>query len=159
MENPIAIITPSPLRRFFAIAILMLLGGLLIYLAFAAPLASLVRQVILIALGIGALIASDKMRRATDLSIIMTEDGISDSSGREICRIDDIASIDSSLFAFKPSSGFLLRTKTDLGASWAPGLWWRIGRRIGVGGATPAAQGKFMAEAIAWRLANTGQDH
>ena len=156
MDNPIVTITPSPLRRTLSIAILMLLGAVLIYLAFVAPLASVARQIFLIALGIGALILGDKMRRATALSIIMTEDAIIDSSGTVLCRLDDIESIDRGLFAFKPAQGFLLRTKAPLGRHWSPGLWWRVGRRIGVGGATPATQGKFMAEAVAMYISERG---
>ncbi len=36
---------------------------------------------------------------------------------------------------------------------WRPGLWWRVGRRIGVGGMTPASQTKFMSEIIAAMIA------
>jgi hypothetical protein len=31
---------------------------------------------------------------------------------------------------------------------WVPGLWWRIGRSVGVGGMTGAAETKMMAEMI-----------
>jgi hypothetical protein len=32
---------------------------------------------------------------------------------------------------------------------WRPGMWWRVGRRIGVGGMTPAHQCKHISEIIA----------
>jgi len=32
---------------------------------------------------------------------------------------------------------------------WVPGLYWRVGRRIGVGGATHPSQAKAMAELLA----------
>ena len=38
-----------------------------------------------------------------------------------------------------------------------PGLWWRIGRRIGVGGVTPASQSKVMADLITARLIERDQ--
>jgi len=158
MENPIATLTPSPIRRAFSITVLMVLGVLLIYLAFTASLASVARQIFLIAVGIGALSLGDRIRRASALSIVMTQDTITDSSGRELCRMDDIVSIDRGMFAFKPASGFLVRTKLPLGRHWSPGLWWRFGRSIGIGGATPASQGKLMADIIAHRLQGKSAD-
>ncbi len=154
MKNQIAIITPAPVRRAVSFTILFLLGAMLVYLAFTVPGASAVTRTILIAGGITAIVLADKLRRATALSLIMTEDGLYDSTGREICLIAEITGIDRGAFAFKPSNGFLIRTKTRGPRTWAPGLWWRLGRRIGVGGVVPAGQAKFMAEAIAIRLAD-----
>ena len=51
-----------------------------------------------------------------------------------------------------------LKTKTPAARRWEPGLWWRIGRRIGVGGVTPASQSKVMADLISARLVIRGQD-
>ena len=153
MQDPIVTISSSPVRRMFSIGILMLLGGMLIYLAFAVPLASVARQIGLIVIGIGVLILGDKLRRSTALSIVLSESGISDSSGRQLCRMEDIAGIDRGAFAIKPANGFMLRTKNPLGRHWSPGLWWRFGRRIGVGGATSCSESKMMAEVIAMRLA------
>ena len=61
--------------------------------------------------------------------------------------------MDRGTFAFKPSNGFLLRTATKQPRLWKPGLYWRMGRRIGVGGITRAAEAKLMADVIAVRLA------
>lgn len=152
MEDQIAIITPSPVRRFTAVSIVLMLGFFIIYLAFSSPPDSILWQGFLLVAGVGAVMLGDKMRRATALSIILTKDAITDSSGRLICRLDDITSIDRGALAFKPANGFLLRTKSRLGRSWSPGLWWRFGHRIGVGGATPSGQGKMMAEVIAIRI-------
>jgi len=154
MQNQIAIITPAPVRRAVSFSVLFLLGAMLVYLAFTVPGASAVTRTILIAGGIAAFVLADKLRRATALSLIMTEDGLYDSTGREICLIAEIAGIDRGAFSFKPSNGFLIRTKTRGPRAWAPGLWWRLGRRIGVGGVVPAGQAKFMSEAIAMRLAD-----
>lgn len=158
MENAVAMITPSPVRRVISVSILYILGAIVLYLAITKPPAQIVYQVFLLLIGIGAVILGDKMRRATALSLFMTNDALVDSSGREICRLDDIMGIDRGAFAFKPANGFLLRVNKQLGRSWSPGLWWRMGHRIGVGGATSARQGKFMAEAIAMHLAMAGKD-
>lgn len=153
MTSPTATITPSPARRLVSITIILSLGVILIYLALSAPPASAMWQVFLLTLGVGALVLANKLRQATLTSIILTDDGLVNSLGVELCKIDDITGIDRGTFAFKPSNGFLIRTRFPQSRVWAPGLWWRMGRRIGVGGVTPAGQGKFMAELIAMRIA------
>jgi len=152
MQDIIAEITPSPARRLVSVTIWMLLGGMVIYLAISTAQVLPVWRGVLAAVGIGTIIFGDRLRRATALSVTMTKDALTDSSGREICRLDDIVGIDRGAFAFKPANGFLLKLKHKSSRVWAPGLWWRFGRRVGVGGTTPSGQGKFMAEAIALRL-------
>ncbi len=135
-------------RRILGMGSLGLLGFLLIYIAIVQSPAFEWR-VFLLAFGVGSLWMSDKMRRATATSIELTETELRDSDGTVIARIADIDGMDRGFFAFKPSNGFLLRTKTKEPNVWRPGLWWRTGRRIGVGGMTPASQTKFMSEIIA----------
>ena len=73
--------------------------------------------------------------------------------GRVLARLSDIEGLDRGAFAFKPSNGFLIRLATAGEAAWVPGLWWRRGRLVGVGGLLRANEAKFLAEAIALRLA------
>ncbi len=152
MDSALATIQPSPARRWISFVIILSLGGMLVYIALASPPTSLFWRFFLLALGIGALVLADKLRRATLQTIIMTDQGIFESSGRELCSLQDIAGIDRGTFAFKPSNGFLIRTRNPGPKVWAPGLWWRVGRRIGVGGVTAAGEAKFMSELIALRL-------
>lgn len=152
MDDMVAQITPSPLRRAIAIGILATLGGMLIYLALSRPPAALVWQVFLLLTGGLVLYLAEQVRRATALTIELSDGRIVDSSGRELCRLDEIESVERGAFAFKPSNGFLIRLKSRKPGIWAPGLWWRTGRRIGVGGVTPASQAKFMSDLIAYRL-------
>lgn len=153
MQTPVATINPSPARRVVSFGIILSLGLILLYISFATPPASPFWRVFLLGLGLGAVFLAEKLRRASALNIQMTEDSIFDSSGREICKIADIVGIDRGTFAFKPSNGFLIKTRVPQPRVWAPGLWWRMGRRIGVGGITPAGEAKFMAELIALRIA------
>ncbi|MGR3343456.1 MAG: hypothetical protein ACU0DI_09590 [Paracoccaceae bacterium] len=152
MADVIAVVMPSAPRRAIAIGVLLCLGAMLLYLAFVTPSPSLGWQAFLLAVGISALFLADRVRRATQISIEMTDEVIQDSQGQVICRLDDIVSVESGALAFKPSGGFLIRTARPGARSWAPGLWWRIGRSIGIGGATSASQAKFMADLIAMRL-------
>ncbi len=155
-DEILAVIAPSPARRWFAVAVMLVLGALLFYLALARPPESLPLRVFLLALGAGALVMGEKIRRATETRLELTDAGLRDGNGRVLCAFDDIVGVDKGAFAFKPSNGFLVRLKTPGTGAWQPGLWWRMGRRIGVGGVTPAAQAKVMAERIQLRL--SGQE-
>ena len=75
-----------------------------------------------------------------------------DSSGTVLARIDEIRSVVRGTFALKPSNGFTLVLNSKKPRAWMPGLWWRLGRRVGVGGVTNAGQAKFMAERISMMI-------
>ena len=141
-------------RRAIGLTALGILGLFLIYVAFISS-PGLGWQVFLLAMGGLALWMADKMRRATAGAIELTATELRDSDGTVIARVEDIIGLDRGVFAFKPSNGFLLRTKPGTGGDriWRPGLWWRIGRRIGVGGMTPGSQTKFMSEIISAMMA------
>lgn len=154
-EPPVlAVIEPSEPRRWIAVGTLVALGGLLLFLAFTATYGSLLPTILFIVIGIGAIYLGDRMRRSTAMRLELSDNGLIESSGRVVCRMDEIAEVQRGAFAFKPSNGFMILLKEKGKATWEPGLWWRIGRRIGVGGVTPAAQGKFMADLIALHLRN-----
>ena len=135
-------------RRYLGMGMLALLGLLLIYIAVVQS-PTLVWRLFLVLLGAACLWMADKMRRATATRIELTETELRDSDGTVIALIADLEGMDRGFFAFKPSNGFLLRTHAPAKSEWRPGLWWRVGRRIGVGGMTPASQTKFMSEIIA----------
>lgn len=73
-------------------------------------------------------------------------------TGRPLALMEDIQEIERGMFALKPSNGFVVRLKTKAAPAWAPGLWWRTGRRLGVGGVTSAGAAKAMADLLALRL-------
>lgn len=151
-QEVLAFVSPSPARRWLALGMILGLGGLLVYLSLAAPPQGLFLRVFMLGIGIGALLLADRVRRATTRSIELTEAGLFDSDGATLCRFEDIAAVERGAFAFKPSNGFLVRLKTPAPRAWQPGLWWRYGRRLGIGGVTPASQAKFMADMIAMKL-------
>ena len=85
----------------------------------------------------------------TKARAVVLEDGrLFDDSGVEICNLDNVVELEKGLHLFKPSSGFVLKLKTKQTLAWSPGLWWRVGHRVGVGGATPGRRAKAMADAI-----------
>ena len=88
------------------------------------------------------------MRRATSSSIELRRDGLYDQDGTLIARIDNIKRMDRGILAFKPSNGFILLLTEPMPRAWRPGLWWRFGRRVGVGGVTSAGMTKGMSEIL-----------
>lgn len=153
-QDPIATLSASAGRRIFAYGVMFTLGAMLILLAFRVPLA-IGWQAFLIAMGAGVLLLAERLRRATQLGLILTETELRDTGGRVLTTVENIASIDRGAFAFKPSHGFILRLHEPADRVWAPGLWWRFSKRIGVGGVTPSGSARFMAEQIALRVAET----
>ena len=151
-DDILAQITVSAPRRIAAYAVQLGLGALLVYAGFAG-FAGFVGSVVLFGLGVMILWGAERLRRASQLSIYLTDEGLFDTSGEKIAAFDDIASVSRGTFALKPSNGFALVMKTKQPRTWVPGLWWRFGHRVGVGGVTSAGAAKFMAEQIALRLA------
>lgn len=153
----LATVKASAGRRFLGIGLLSILGVLVIYVAVASP-PSFGWQIFLVALGITALLVADAMRRSTAHVLELTRTELRDSGGIVIAEVAEITGIDRGAFAFKPSNGFLLRLENTGPRNWRPGLWWRFGRRVGVGGMTPGRQTKYMAEIIAVMVAERNAD-
>ncbi len=153
MSEELARVSASLPRRMFGLSILLVLGGGLIYLALAKPPQSMAWQLFLIAFGAVVLWTAEKMRRATRDVVILTADGLYDSAGQVLAPMEDIRDVERGTFAIKPSNGFVVRLHKKQSRAWAPGLWWRVGRRLGIGGVTSAGQSKFMAETLSVILA------
>ena len=94
-----------------------------------------------------------RLWQATSVRLDLTGHELRDSGGRRIGLTADMRGVSRGTFAVKPSNGFVVTFADAGGLAWAPGLWWRIGRRVGVGGMTPAAPGRAMAERIAETIA------
>ena len=144
----LAALTPSPMRRYLASGMMVALGIVLLQVAFSGWSSSVPSYLALGLLGLGSLAVAWRMHRATSNSLHLRSDGIRSSDGTLIAEVDNISRVELGLFAFKPSNGFLIVLKTPMDRAWHPGLWWRLGRRIGIGGVTPRAEGKIMAERL-----------
>lgn len=156
MEDDIlATVRVSALRRWLGLGVLLGFGGMVIYVALATPPA-LAWQVFLLVMGAGSLWIAERMRRATGNRIELTREELRCSDGTCIARVEEIEALDRGTFAFKPSNGFLIRTRNPGGRVWQPGMWWRLGRRVGIGGVTSAPQTKAMSEILAAVLAERG---
>lgn len=153
MSDPMHVLRPSPPRRVMGLVIQLTLGALLLWLAVVHPPSNVFWQVFLIALGAAALLLGQKGWRGSAVAIELREDGLFQADGTAIAPLDNIASVDRALFSFKPSNGFLIRLRAAPGRAWVPGMWWRLGRRVGIGGVTGGADTKIVADALSYMVA------
>ena len=152
----IATVMPSKVRRIAGVLMLAILGGLLVYVALATPPASFVWRIFLLGLGGIVLWLAEKMRRATKMGVVLTKHDLRTTDGQVLVRVDEMLGVVRGSFSLKPSNGFSVLTKSRQSSAWAPGIWWRFGKRVGVGGVTAASQAKFMSEVLAGMLADRG---
>jgi hypothetical protein len=152
-DTELARITASAPRRLIGVGTMLCLGALLVYVGFATPGIALPYAVLLIGLGIAALWLSARMWQTTGHALVLTEEAFTDSDGTVIARLDEIEKVDRSMFAMKPSNGFVIILKEKAATAWRPGLWWRMGRRVAVGGVTAGSATKPVADMIALRIA------
>ncbi|MCY4303215.1 MAG: hypothetical protein OXC62_00250 [Aestuariivita sp.] len=150
-DNVLAIIEVSQPRRWIGVGMHYFIGLLLIYLGWFSSLGVLFKMM-LICLGFCMFWAGKRMYNATTGWLEFTENGLFNEKGEVVVLLKNIVGIDRGIFAFKPSNGFLITLKSPNKFSWEPGLWWRIGRRLGVGGVTHVGQAKVVADLISIKL-------
>ncbi len=148
---------PTQPRRWFGISTLAGLGAILLYIAAVAPPTQPVELLGLLAFAAIFLWAAVRLYRATGETLVLTREAITSTSGETLCTVAEIDSTDRGFFAFKPTNGFLIRLKTTGPRRWSPGLWWRVGKRIGIGGVTSPRQAKEMVAIIDLMLAERQQ--
>lgn len=152
----LATVMPSATRRIAGLLMLAILGGLLVYIAIVTPPVALFWQAFLLGFGALVLWLAENMRRATRVGVVLTMEELRTTDGQLLVSVADMTGVVRGSFSLKPSNGFSVLTKTRQTRAWAPGLWWRFGKRVGIGGVTAASQAKFMSEVLAAMLAERG---
>ncbi|MEM8823476.1 MAG: hypothetical protein AAGF30_07695 [Pseudomonadota bacterium] len=153
MEEDRFELAPSPARRVFGLLTQGLLGLILLWIGMAHPPEALGWRAFLLGSGAVALVLAIRGWTGSAVSLVLSEKGLFQADGTPVAPLEVIDSIDRALFTFKPSNGFLIRLKEPLGRAWVPGMWWRIGRRVGVGGVTGGAETKIVADALSAMVA------
>ena len=148
MNDVIATLEPSLGRRWFGAIALGILGVLLIAITLFQPPEGRVLKLLLPLIGVLFIWQSQWNLRVTKHGLYLTKEGLFDGQDTLICPLYNMAEVERGVFAFKPSNGFLVRLHEPEPKGWAPGLYWRLGRRLGVGGATHPAQNKELAQAL-----------
>ncbi len=141
-------LTISPIRRIFALVVLFMLGLLLIWNGLMLPGAAIALKLLLMLMGAAVLWLGIKMYDRTRGGLILTKEALWDYRGTCLIRMEDVVAMEKGVFALKPSNGFMLRGTQAPGNLWAPGMYWRVGTRVGVGGITNAREAKSMIEVI-----------
>lgn len=152
-DEPYAVLKASPARRVMGTGVLLALGFLLLYLAAARPPAEFIWTFVMLATSVAALSMGYVMWSRSGVALELTQEGLVQSDGVIVAAMEDIAACDRGMFAFKPSNGFLVRLTRSAPFGWSPGLWWRVGKRLGIGGVTQPAHAKMMADTLSAILA------
>lgn len=147
-EVTLMILGASLGRLWLGVACAAALGLLLFWIVFAGRPA-LVYQVSFLIAGLLFLWLAATLKRAGDDRIVLTNKVLRTESGRILARVENVHAVERGAFAFKPPNGFLVRLKEPEGdRGWVPGLWWKRGRLVGVGGVVSAGTSRAMAEAL-----------
>ena len=93
------------------------------------------------------------MASAKASSLTFDGEALIDDSGVVVCHLEEVERVERGFAMFKPSGGFAILLKGDQPRGWSPGLWWRWGKRIGVGGATYGRAARNMADSMTIALA------
>jgi hypothetical protein len=145
--EPVLRMSPSRPRLVVGVGILALLGIFVFEIALSGTF-GLGPRLALLGLSSCAFLLAWRLWSAGQVTLeysrgVLREAG---DEGRTLARLDEIRAVDRGVFAFKPSNGFLLRLTKSAPGAWVPGVWWRRGRLIGVGGLIPANQTRAVAE-------------
>lgn len=143
----------SQLRRFLVVLALMLVAAGLVNAGVMREGVDPVSRVVIAIVALVAVVTAWQVWTATAISIELTENGLRQSDGRQICSFDEVADISRGLAVTRPANGFALLLRERRPFAWVPGLWWRMGRKVGVGGMTSKMRTRMMAEAIEGLLA------
>lgn len=145
--QPIAALRATGARRVVGAVVQAALGVILLWLSVTVEGGTIMR-LFFVLLGGFVLWQTLALYRATGISIVLTEEGLFEDTGNVIARLDNIRKVDRSFFAVKPSNGFSIALVEPGPRAWRPGLWWRIGRRVGVGGTTSGKAARDLADVI-----------
>lgn len=138
----LARVTVSPWRRAVGVAALLLIAGVFGTMFLDQGNAAMM------VLSVLALVFAATMLKTTGRTVILTADGLFETDGTEIAKLDQIDKLVTGHFTFRPSNGFSLRLHDNVAPRWRPGLWWSYGHRVGIGGLAASRLTKTMAEAL-----------
>lgn len=148
MSEILARLQIAPVRRWAGVIVLALIGVGLIYSGLMYPPAGLLGRLAIFLLGSLVILQAYWNLQVRSGSLILKEDGLWVENGPQLAALDNIETVQVSAFAIKPTNGFAVVLRSPARFKWVPGLYWCVGRRIGVGGATHPSQAKAMAEVL-----------
>ena len=142
----IARLAPSLARRVLASGAIGGLGGVMLWLAASHPAPTFGLVSGLVVLAALCFVAAVLVWQATSIGLVLTEAELRDTRGRQLFGLDEVQQIEKGVLHWKPAGGFAVVLNAPKPRIWVPGLWWRFGRRVMVGGATNGGEAKAMAD-------------
>jgi len=136
-------------RRVFGVTIIGALAALLLYLSLWHPPASMLWRIFLLFFGGLAVFGAMRLWQDTMIVLELTPTVLREKGGRVLAPVVDVRDVARGALALKPSNGFSVSLTKSHGFAWAPGLWWRFGKQVGVGGVTSSQEARYMAEQLA----------
>ena len=88
------------------------------------------------------------LNRYSKMGFLINQEGLFNLDKSLICRIDEIDQIDTSPYTFKSANGFIVILKTKNSFKTVPGLYWRLGKRISIGGLIAKNESKFVSSTL-----------
>ena len=88
------------------------------------------------------------LKRFSKVGFLINQSGLFNLDGSIICEIGDIEKIDVSPYTFKSANGFIVILKTKTSFKSIPGLYWRLGKRLSIGGLVSKTESKFLSQAL-----------
>ena len=141
-------VKPANARRAIGVGAQVALATLLIWFGFVGD-GQLAARIALIGAGSLLLFAARFIWISSGRSLELTMTTLREvPTNRLLTRVDDVSAVERGMQVLKPSNGLIVRTKTPNERTYAPGLWWRAGKIIAIGGMMNAGQGKAMAEIL-----------
>ena len=136
----------APWRRAVALVTLAPIAVLLVRQAVGLPL---VGQALCLALAalLGWAVAT--LWRARTNALTWDGEVLSDRFGTLRIPRASIVAVDTGAISLRPSQGFTLHLDRPIPRGWSPGLWWSLGRTVGVGGLTERRETRALAQRIA----------
>jgi len=156
-DTAISVLQPSAFRFGLGVGSMAVLAIGALFVAFGWSGGGAVGRFVFFLIACGAAWAASTVWNGGRRAVLLTEDGLVEDTGEMIAPIEHIAKVDRGAFAVKPSNGFVVYLTENAPRGWRFGLWWRYGRRVGVGGLTPGHMGRAMADQLALILLARGE--
>jgi hypothetical protein len=152
---------PSAGRRVIGSVGMALIAALLVQMGLELPGSRPVARALCLILGGVGLVMAAHFWLATGAVLELTATELREvrrAGGRvrRIASLDQIASVDRGMTMLRPTSGFVIRLAEPAPLALATGLWWRVGRRVGVGGSVAGYGSRLMADTLARLLRERG---
>lgn len=147
VDAPLYTLHISPARRVLGIASYAF-SGLVLPITILSNAASLLWVVLFLAFAGLCLWQAWRMYFAGQHRIELWEDALILGDGTLIAPISEIDRVDRGVFAIKPSGGFTIYLKSKAPAASLAGVFWRRGRYLLIGGITPPAATRGMADML-----------